>query len=73
MKIVGRTSNKRRVCGDLPNLGAYLHGGSNMRSASPEERLDCLPISEVSLNLGCRDEIIPILRALQHIYGDDAL
>ena len=41
-----------------------------MRLACPEERLDCLPIGEVTLNLDCRDEIIPILRALQHLYGD---
>lgn len=44
-----------------------------MRFACPEERLDCLPISEVSLNLDCRDEIIPILRALQHLYADAPL
>jgi hypothetical protein len=35
--------------------------------------LDCLPIGEVSLNLDCRDEIIPILRALQHLYADAPL
>jgi len=40
-----------------------------MRLACPEERLDCLPITEVELNLECRDEIIPILRALQHLYA----
>jgi len=40
-----------------------------MRLICPQERLDCLPISEVKLNLNCRDEIIPILRALQHVYG----
>jgi len=44
-----------------------------MRSACPQERLDCLPITEVTLNLNCRDEIIPILRALQHVYGDERL
>jgi hypothetical protein len=44
-----------------------------MRLASPPERLDCLPIGEVKLNLHCRDEIIPILRALQHVYGDAQL
>ncbi len=44
-----------------------------MRLACPHERLDCLPISEVKLNLNCRDEIIPILRALQHVYGDPQL
>jgi IS5 family transposase len=41
-----------------------------MRLACPEERLDCLPISEVKRNLECRDEIIPILRALQPGYAD---
>jgi len=40
-----------------------------MRVVCPEARLDCLPIGEVKLNLDCRDEIIPILRALQHLYG----
>ena len=44
-----------------------------MRLACPEERLDCLPISDVKLNLDCRDEIIPILRALQHVYADAML
>jgi IS5 family transposase len=44
-----------------------------MRLAYPEERLDCLPISEVKLNLECRDEMIPILRALQHVYSDAEL
>lgn len=44
-----------------------------MRLACPEQRLDCLPINEVKLNLECRDEMIPILRALQHVYGDAEL
>jgi transposase, IS5 family len=44
-----------------------------VRLACPERRLDCLPIREVKLNLNCRDEIIPILRALQHLYGDVSL
>jgi transposase, IS5 family len=44
-----------------------------MRLAAPPQRLDCLPISQVKLNLNCRDEIIPILRALQHLYGDVSL
>ena len=39
-----------------------------MRKAfSPQQRLDCRRISEVELNLNCRDEIIPILAGLQHI------
>ena len=41
-----------------------------MRLACPDRRLDCLPIDEVKLNLHCRDEIIPILRALQHLYSN---
>ena len=45
-----------------------------MRLAYQEQpRLDCPPVNEVKLNLNCRDEIIPILRALQHLYEDEAL
>jgi transposase, IS5 family len=44
-----------------------------MRLACPEQRLDCLPIGAVTLNLNCRDEIIPILRGLQHLYGNAPL
>jgi hypothetical protein len=51
-------------------MRADLQGGTSMRLPCPLERLDCLPIGEVKLNLNCRDEIIPILRALQHLYGD---
>jgi transposase, IS5 family len=40
---------------------------------NPQPRLDCPPIERVKLNLNCRDEIIPILRALQHIYADSKL
>ena len=41
-----------------------------MRLAYQEQpRLDCPPVDAVRLNLNCRDEIIPILRALQHVYG----
>ena len=35
----------------------------------PQLRLDCPGIPDVRLNTECRDEIIPILRALQHIYA----
>jgi transposase, IS5 family len=44
-----------------------------MRIVCPEERLDCPAISDVRLNLDCRDEIVPILRALQHLYENEAL
>ena len=38
-------------------------------SFDPQPRLSCLPILEVELNTQCRDEIIPILRALQQVYS----
>jgi IS5 family transposase len=45
-----------------------------MRLAFQEQpRLDCPPVDAVPLNLNCRDEIIPILRALQHVYGQVSL
>jgi len=34
-----------------------------------QRRLDCPSVTNVSLNLHCRNESIPILRALQHIYS----
>lgn len=34
-----------------------------------QRRLDCPSVTNVSLNFNCRNENIPILRALQHIYN----
>jgi hypothetical protein len=39
------------------------------KSFDPQQRLDCQPVLSVRLNLDCRDEIVPILRARQHIYS----
>ena len=45
-----------------------------MRKAfSMQSRLDCQTVLDVQLNLNCRDEIIPILCALQHIYSQPQL
>lgn len=40
---------------------------------SKQTRLDCRTVLDVELNLNCRDEIIPILTALQHIYSKPPL
>ena len=40
---------------------------------STQQRFDCQPVQEVKLNLNCRDEIVPILRSLQHIYSQPDL
>ena len=41
-----------------------------MRKAfSQQRRLDCRGIADVQLNLECRHESIPILKALQHVYS----
>ena len=45
-----------------------------MRKAfSDQKRLDCRGVLDVELNLNCRDEMIPILRAIQHIYEQPKL
>lgn len=45
-----------------------------MRKAfSRQTRLDCQTVSDVQVNVQCRDEIVPILRALQHIYSQPQL
>ena len=41
-----------------------------MRKAySNQLRMDCLPIEQVALNLESRDEIVPVLAGLQHLYS----
>ena len=40
---------------------------------SNQKRFDCNTVEQVELNLNCRDEIIPVLRCLQHIYGKPTL
>lgn len=45
-----------------------------MRQAySPQFRLDCQPIEQLQLNLNCRDEMIPILEALKHVFSEAEL
>jgi len=71
MKIVVQTSINVKQSWEFHKSVTDLHGGTHVRLALPEERLDCVPISDVKLNLNCRDEMIPILRSLQHLYDDD--
>jgi hypothetical protein len=40
---------------------------------SNQQRFDCHSVNQVQLNLNCRDEIIPVLRSLQHIYSTPTL
>ena len=40
---------------------------------SPQFRLDCQPIEQLQLNLNCRDEMIPILEALKHVFSEAEL
>lgn len=40
---------------------------------SQQRRLDCRTVLDVELNLDCRDEMIPVLAALKHIYGNPEL
>lgn len=37
-------------------------------TCSSQLRLDCVPIEQLQLNLNCRDEIIPILEGLKHVF-----
>ncbi|MCA9131419.1 MAG: ISNCY family transposase, partial [Planctomycetales bacterium] len=44
-----------------------------MRESIPEQgRLDCTSVGNLPLNLNCRDELIPIIAALKHLYSDRA-
>ena len=45
-----------------------------MRKAfEKQRRFGCQPVREIVLNVNCRDEIIPILAALQHVYSQAGL
>ena len=39
------------------------------KSYSTQLQLDSPPIDQVTLNLECRDAIIPVLRPLQYVYS----
>src|SRR5262249_19160346 len=55
-------------------IPTHLRGGASMRVPfDPQLRLAGTPILEVELNTGCRDEIISVLRALQHLYAQPGL
>lgn len=38
-----------------------------------QRRFDCTPIGELMLNYECRDEVVPVLAGLQHVYTCNAL
>ena len=38
-----------------------------------QRRFDCTPIAELTLNYECRDEMIPVLAGLQHLYTCNSL
>ena len=40
---------------------------------SSQTRFDCQTVTQVELNLNCRDEIIPVLYGLQHVYSQPQL
>ena len=45
-----------------------------MRKAySSQLRLDCQSIEQLRLNLNCRDEIVPLLEGLRHVFGQSEL
>ena len=46
---------------------------SDAKNIDRQQRLDCPPVSRIPLNLNCRNETIPILRALQHVYSQPAV
>ena len=39
------------------------------KSLEEQVPLGAVPITEVELDLNCRHELVPILKALQHVYG----
>jgi len=50
-----------------------LRGATDAKIVLKHLRLDSVPIEQVTLNLESRDRIVPVLRALQHVYSDRKL
>ena len=38
-----------------------------------QRRFDCTPIGGLMLNFDCRDEVVPVLAGLQHVYTCNSL
>jgi IS5 family transposase len=55
--------------GNQQNQAFIFEEGKMRKAFSSQGRLDCRGVLRTELNLNCRDEIVPILRALQHIYS----
>jgi hypothetical protein len=59
---------------DFTQTRINLRGAVTMRKAlDRQRRFDSQAVLDVRLNLNCRDEIIPILQALKHIYSQPEL
>lgn len=72
--IYGVFVGRDAIFGEIFDLRVVSSRSEAMRQGySKQGRLDALPIERVSLNLDCRDEIVPILKALQHIYSQPVL
>jgi hypothetical protein len=59
-----------RICAKCGSGTSKSSRSKAMRKAFDRQRRpDCPSVTKVPLNLHCRNETVPILRALQHIYG----
>jgi hypothetical protein len=64
-KIKSHSLPEPLVIGKAAQTRPNLRGAQTMRKAfDPQGRLDCPAVDQVKLNINCRSEIIPILRAL---------
>ena len=55
------------------STASILEETRKRKSYTTQLRLDTVAIQDVELNVGCRDGIVPVLRALQHVYSDSTL
>ena len=55
------------------STASILEETRKRKSYTTHLRLDTVAIQDVELNVGCRDGIVPVLRALQHVYSDSTL
>jgi hypothetical protein len=64
----------RCICRQKQKATANLQGGIPVREHyQRQRRFDSTPIAELTLNYECRDEMVPFLAGLQHLYNSPAL
>jgi hypothetical protein len=69
-RLASKNERRAKNRGLLTHFDIIFEGFAMRIAFEAQPTLDCPRPDQIVLNLQCRDEIVPILRALQFIYSD---